>query len=146
MTVGILHPGEMGAAVGAALRAGGHTVLWGGERRSEATVARAREAGLEDAGTLEAVCRRCEVVLSICPPHAAVDVAQQVSGFVGIYVDANAVSPATARTIGGLHARFVDGGIIGPPPREAGATRLYLSGGTRSGSPGFSAAPRSTRG
>ena len=129
MAVGILHPGEMGAAVGAALRAGGHTVLWGGERRSEATVARAREAGLDDVGTLEEVCRRCEVVLSICPPHAAVDVARRATGLTGIYVDANAVSPATARTIGGLHARFVDGGIIGPPPREAGTTRLYLSGG-----------------
>jgi hypothetical protein len=50
-------------------------------------------------------------------------VAQSVAGFEGTYVDANAISPATAREIGGL-----DGGIIGPPPREGSTTRLYLSG------------------
>ena len=48
--------------------------------------------------------------------------------FTGIYVDANAVSPATARTIASAVYRNVDGGIIGPPPREPGKTRLYLSG------------------
>jgi 3-hydroxyisobutyrate dehydrogenase-like beta-hydroxyacid dehydrogenase len=128
VTVGLLHPGEMGAAVGAALRAAGRRVLWASQGRSEATVARAGAAGLEDAGTVEELCRGCEVVLSICPPHAAVEVARQAIGCAGIYVDANAVSPATARTIAGLQPRFVDGGIIGPPPREAGKTRLYLSG------------------
>jgi 3-hydroxyisobutyrate dehydrogenase-like beta-hydroxyacid dehydrogenase len=103
-------------------------VLWASEGRSNTTAARAREAGLEDAGAVEDLCRRCEVVLSICPPHAAVEVARRASGCAGIYVDANAVSPATARTLAGLQPRFVDGGIIGPPPREAGTTRLYLSG------------------
>jgi 3-hydroxyisobutyrate dehydrogenase-like beta-hydroxyacid dehydrogenase len=128
VAVGLLHPGQMGAAVGAALRRGGKTVLWASEGRSGATVARADAAGLEDAGTVGELCRRCEVMLSICPPHAAVEVARQAGACAGIYVDANAVSPATARAIGGLQPRFVDGGIIGPPPREAGSTRLYLSG------------------
>ena len=127
--VGILHPGEMGAAVAAALRAHGETVLWASAGRSPATAERAEQAELEDAGDLDALCSRAEILLSVCPPHAAVDVARTASGFGGIYVDANAVAPETARTIAGLHDRFVDGGIVGPPPDQPGTTRLYLSGG-----------------
>lgn len=126
--VGILHPGEMGAAVAAALRGRHETVLWASAGRSEATAARAREAELEDAGDVGELCRRCDVLLSICPPHAAPEVAREAGGFSGVYVDANAVAPETARTIAGLHGRFVDGGIVGPPPLGPGSTRLYLSG------------------
>ena len=126
--VGLLHPGEMGAAIGGALRSRGETVLWASAGRSAATAERARETGLEDAGDLTELCRRAEIVLSVCPPHAAVDVARATTGFTGTYVDANAIAPRTARTIAGLHERFVDGGIVGPPPLAAGDTRLYLSG------------------
>jgi len=129
MTIGLLHPGEMGAAVGSALRAQGLPVLWASERRSAETAARAGAAGLEDAGTIEEVCRRSDVLISLCPPHAAAEVARSAAGFSGIYVDANAVSPETARSIGAGLGRVVDGGVIGPPPREPGTTRLYLSGG-----------------
>lgn len=127
--VGLLHPGEMGASVGAALRARGETVLWASSGRSAATTERARRAGLEDAGDVGELCRRSEILLSVCPPHAAVDVARTAEGFTGTYVDANAISPATARSIAQLHDRFVDGGIVGPPPEHPGTTRLYLSGG-----------------
>ncbi len=127
--VGILHPGEMGAAVATALRGRGETVLWSSAGRSRATAERAEQAGLEDAGDLDALCSRAEILLSVCPPHAAVDVARSASGFGGVYVDANAVAPETARTIAGLHSRFVDGGIVGPAPDQPGTTRLYLSGG-----------------
>jgi 3-hydroxyisobutyrate dehydrogenase-like beta-hydroxyacid dehydrogenase len=126
-TVGVLHPGEMGAAVGAVLRERGHRVLWASEGRSEATRSRAEEAGLEDVGSVEAVAES-EFVLSICPPHAAFEVAGQLESFSGVYVDANAVSPATAAKVADSMDRFVDGGIVGSPPREAGTTRLYLSG------------------
>jgi 3-hydroxyisobutyrate dehydrogenase-like beta-hydroxyacid dehydrogenase len=126
--VGILHPGEMGSAVAATLSARGETVLWASAGRSTATAARAEQAGLEDAGELDELCRRSEILLSVCPPHAAVEVARAASAFGGIYVDANAIAPATARTIAGLHERFVDGGIVGPPPDRPGTTRLYLSG------------------
>jgi hypothetical protein len=72
------------------------------------------------------------VILSVCPPHAALDVARSVSGYGGVFVDGNAVSPATTRMIGGTieqgGGRYVDGGIVGPPPRSAGTTRFYLSG------------------
>ena len=129
MEVGLLHPGEMGAAIGAALRTRGKKVLWASAGRSRATAARAEAAGLTDVGDVGELRRSCEVLLSVCPPHAAVDVARQSKGFAGLYVDANAVSPASARAIARLVDRFVDGGIIGPPPQTPGTTRVYLSGG-----------------
>jgi 3-hydroxyisobutyrate dehydrogenase-like beta-hydroxyacid dehydrogenase len=128
VTVGVLHPGEMGAALAAALRAKGEPVLWASSGRSAATAGRAREAGLEDAGTVEELARRSDVVVALCPPAAAVEVARSVPRGGGIYVDANAVSPATARAIAGIVGRYVDGGVVGPPPRKPGTTRLYLSG------------------
>jgi 3-hydroxyisobutyrate dehydrogenase-like beta-hydroxyacid dehydrogenase len=129
MTVGLLHPGEMGSAVGATLRSAGHSVFWASAGRSPDTAARAESADLLDAKTTDELRHRSELILSICPPHAALDVARSVAGFDGLYVDANAVSPATAREIAaGVDGSFVDAGIVGPPPREAGSTRLYLSG------------------
>ncbi len=134
-TVGLLHPGDMGSAVGATVVAGGARVLWASAGRSAATRARAREAGLEDAGTLESVVQASRVIVSVVPPHGAADLARAVAqlGFRGVYVDANAVAPATAREIGRVveaaGARFVDGGIIGPATRGTrGVTRVYLSG------------------
>jgi 3-hydroxyisobutyrate dehydrogenase-like beta-hydroxyacid dehydrogenase len=118
--VGLLHPGKMGAALGSALVTAGHTVLWASDARSEATHARA--TAFEDAGTVPELAARSEVVLSVVPPHAARDVAAAVQPFGGIYVDANAIAPETARSLGA--SRFVDGGIIGGPS----APRLYLSG------------------
>jgi 3-hydroxyisobutyrate dehydrogenase-like beta-hydroxyacid dehydrogenase len=131
-TVGVLHPGEMGAALGARLRERGHDVAWAGEGRSAATRARAEAAGLRDAGPLDALLAGCDAVVSVCPPHAALEVARAAAGHRGVFVDANAVAPATAAEIGavveGGGGRFVDGGIVGPPPHQAGTTRLYLSG------------------
>jgi 3-hydroxyisobutyrate dehydrogenase-like beta-hydroxyacid dehydrogenase len=118
----------MGTALGAALRAKGEAVLWASSGRSATTADRAGKAGLEDVVTVEELARRSEVILAVCPPHAAVEVARSMPPFAGVYLDANAVSPTTARTIAGLVSRYVDGGIIGPPPRNQGTTRLYLSG------------------
>jgi 3-hydroxyisobutyrate dehydrogenase-like beta-hydroxyacid dehydrogenase len=126
--VGIVHPGEMGAAVGEALRRRGISVLWASAGRSAATAERAERAGLEDVGDVRNLRHRCEILLSICPPHAAPEVADAVYPFPGIYVDANAISPELARMIANVQSRFVDGGIVGPPPSRAGSTRLYLSG------------------
>ena len=133
-TIGLLHPGEMGAAVGGCLVSVGHTVLWDPDGRSRASTGRALGAGLDGVG-LAAVLSRSSVILSVCPPHAALDVAHQVAGrgFSGVYVDANAVSVATAQQVAAVvsagGASYVDGGIIGPPPDASGHTRLYLSGG-----------------
>jgi 3-hydroxyisobutyrate dehydrogenase-like beta-hydroxyacid dehydrogenase len=132
-TVGLLHPGEMGASIGAALRRAGVQVLWVSAGRGPATRRRAQSADLTDAGSLPALSARSDVVLSVCPPHAALQVAHTVaaSGFAGLYVDANAVAPATAGAIGAVvraGGRFVDGDLIGGPVRPGGGTRLYLSG------------------
>ncbi len=131
LTIGLLHPGEMGAAVGQCLADGGYEVLWVPEGRSPATAGRAEAAGLTAAGDLAGLVRRADVVLSIAPPHAAVGIARQVAGFGGVYVDANAISPATAREVAGIveagGASYVDGGIIGTPPVAPGFIRLYLS-------------------
>ena len=130
--IGLLHPGEMGAAVGRCLAKSGHTVLWASEGRSPATQDRAKAAGLTDAGTIAAVAGQAGIILSVCPPHAAADVAWAVHGFRGLYVDANAISPGTAREVAQMitdsGGRYVDGGIIGLPPTAPGSTRLYLSG------------------
>jgi len=132
-TVGLLHPGEMGAAVGGALVTAGHTVLWEPSGRSRATTGRALAAELTGV-EFGALVSRSSVIFSICPPHAALDVAREVAaaGFGGVYVDANAISVATAEQVSSVvtagGAAYVDGGIIGPPPDGAGRTRLYLSG------------------
>jgi hypothetical protein len=119
MIVGLLHPGEMGAAVGAHVDA---EVIWASEGRSDET--RARAAGFRDVRVLAALVEEADAILSICPPHAALDVARACAGFGGVYIDANAISPAHAAEIAALHPRFVDGGIIGGPEDRT----LYLSG------------------
>ena len=130
----LLHPGNMGATIGACAAAGGARVYWLSTQRSPASRARAEKAGLIEAKDFGAAVQQSDVVLSVCPPDAAVDVATQVAAerFTGIYVDANAVSRATAEAIGKIVSRagasFVDGGIIGSPVKQAGTTRLYLSG------------------
>jgi 3-hydroxyisobutyrate dehydrogenase-like beta-hydroxyacid dehydrogenase len=124
--IAILHPGSMGAAVGRALVEAGHDVGWLPAGRGAGTRRRAGEAGLtalDDVGD-------CDLVISVCPPAAAVDTARTVAGFSGRYLDANAVSPETAREVSAAvsDAAYVDGGIVGPPPWQAGTTRLFLSG------------------
>jgi len=127
---GLLHPGEMGAALGRLLRENGHDVVWASDGRSSETRRRADDAHLRDVGTAAELARASGVVLSVCPPHAAEEVAASVAGYDGIFVDANAVSPETVRAVAAAAsaARFVDGGIVGSPPVARGATRLYLSG------------------
>src|ERR1700752_2626810 len=80
-TVGLLHPGEMGAAVGRCLDAAGHRVLWVAEGRRPASAARATTAGLTAAsGGLAYGVRGPEVIVSVCPPHAAPEWACDVAG------------------------------------------------------------------
>jgi 3-hydroxyisobutyrate dehydrogenase-like beta-hydroxyacid dehydrogenase len=126
MKIGLLFPGDMGAEIAAAVRG---DVIWASERRSEATRSRADAAGFEDVGTIAALVERSEIVLSVCPPAIAEDVAEQVmaAGFRGLYVDANAIAPSRmtrmAATIGAAGARVVDGSIIG-----RAQPHLYLAG------------------
>jgi 3-hydroxyisobutyrate dehydrogenase-like beta-hydroxyacid dehydrogenase len=134
VTIGILHPGEMGSGVAASAKAAGARVLWVSGGRGAATRKRAEAEGLEDVGTIARLAREAQVILSVCPPASAMDVAKEVAAqrFTGIYVDGNAIAPATTRQVGKIMtaagATYIDGGIVGPPPRKPGVTRLYLSG------------------
>jgi len=129
----------MGHAVGAVLRAGGLRVLTCLGGRSARTAALAARAGIEVVADDPALVRQSDVVLSIVPPSQARAVAQRVAvaareeatGF--LFADCNAIAPRTAAEIGDVltatGVRFVDGGIIGPPPHAGRTgTRLYLSG------------------
>lgn len=124
--VGLLFPGEMGALVGAAARG---DVVWSSEGRSVATAARAREAGIRDVGTLDALVSESETVISVCPPAIAEQVAESVAerNFDGLFVEANAIAPhrslRIAERLAEHEASVVDGGIIG----QSGI-HLYLSG------------------
>jgi 3-hydroxyisobutyrate dehydrogenase-like beta-hydroxyacid dehydrogenase len=127
MRIGVVHPGEMGSAIGALLVEQGHEVLWVAEGRSEDTAGRARAAGMR-AVELEEL-RTAEMIMSVCPPHAALEVARLLSGTDALVIDANAVSPAIAQLIGEtLGGRWVDGAIVGPPPSREGTTRVFVSG------------------
>jgi 3-hydroxyisobutyrate dehydrogenase-like beta-hydroxyacid dehydrogenase len=133
-SIGLLHPGDMGAFVGASARQNGHAVYWASAGRSPATAARAQRAGLMDAATLPALCAGCSVIVSVCPPHAAEALASEVVGygFKGLYVDANAIAPQRAARMAEALAEagveYVDGAILGGPAWQRGQTDLYLSG------------------
>jgi 3-hydroxyisobutyrate dehydrogenase-like beta-hydroxyacid dehydrogenase len=131
--IGILHPGEMGAVAAASLLSG-NEVWWASEDRSPKTRERAAQLNLKDSVTITALADRCEAIVSVCPPEFADDLADQIAAtnFRGLYVDANAISPARVRamdrrlTASGI--TFVDGGIIGLASMTPGKVRLYLSG------------------
>jgi 3-hydroxyisobutyrate dehydrogenase-like beta-hydroxyacid dehydrogenase len=132
--VGVLHPGQMGAAVAAQARSRGVPVLWCPDGRGPRTAQRAADAGLLATAGLGELLDRADVLLSICPPAAAEDVAAVVAaeGFDGVYVEANAISPARSHrimtTLAAAGARPVDAAIIGPPPTATVSARLYLAG------------------
>jgi len=137
-TVGVMTPGDMGQAVAQQIKAKGFTVCTALDQRSERSRALAREAGLADVGTVARLVTECDVVLSIMNPGAALDFAREAadalraSGRRTLIVDCNAIAPATVDEIAGLveraGGRFLDAGIIGPPPRGNAKTNLYVSG------------------
>jgi 3-hydroxyisobutyrate dehydrogenase-like beta-hydroxyacid dehydrogenase len=132
--VGILHPGKMGVFVAACIQKSGYDVYWASAGRSPQTRQRAESHQLQDAVTLASLCETCQVIASVCPPHAAEDVANQVmeQSYRGQYLELNAVSPQKAIAIGekmqSTGIDYVDGCIIGDPAWEKGKTYLYLSG------------------
>ena len=99
----------MGALVGSSVQG---EVLWASEGRSDAT--RARASGFTDVGTVRELVAASEIVISVCPPAIAEDVAGEVAaeGLDGIYVEANAIAPERMERIAGL-LRCVDGSVIG---------------------------------
>lgn len=131
--VGILHPGSMGAAIAACAATNAASVLWCTAGRSAASAARAEEFGLEPVTTLPELLDRSDIVISLCPPAAAEDLARDVvgHGFTGLYLEANAINPQRAIRIADLlepAATVIDGGVVGSPPVHGKTPVLYLSG------------------
>ncbi len=123
----------MGSTVAASAACNLSHVLFASEGRSSATIERAEQVDLEDVGSLSNLVECSQILVSVCPPASAMELANRVAslGFRGIYVDANALSPATARKLEQVfagQADFVDGALIGPPAHRPNTTRLHLSG------------------
>jgi 3-hydroxyisobutyrate dehydrogenase-like beta-hydroxyacid dehydrogenase len=133
-SIALLHPGNMGVSIGSCAMRAGHQVGWVAAGRSAETTARANAAEFRGYTTLKELLLASEIVLSVCPPAAALDTATEVAalGYSGIYLDANAISPQSAvhvaETVQASGATYIDGGIIGPPAMKPNTTRLYLSG------------------
>jgi len=137
--IAVLMPGDMGHATGRVLTGSGHKVMTCLAGRSERSAALTKAAGLEDVGSLDAVVENASLILSILPPAAALAQAQDVvramerTAKTPVYVDCNAISPATAMAIadviGDAGAPFIDAGIIGTKPDGKGpGPRFYVSG------------------
>jgi putative dehydrogenase len=137
-TVAIIAPGEMGAATGRRLREHGALILTMLAGRSAASAARAERAGFAVVDDAAALAAQSSILLSIVPPGAALGLAERLAPALAaaplkpLYVDCNAVSPATAQriaaVIAGTGCRFVDAGIIGPPPAGNARTVFYAAG------------------
>ena len=132
--IGVLHPGEMGISIAASAINNGHQVYWMSQGRSDKTRVRAEKYDLIEIDSLFKLCQSCEIIFSICPPHAAEEITDSVieAEFKGLYLDANAISPQRSIKIGRIlepnDIHFVDGGIIGGPAWRPKETWLYLSG------------------
>ena len=135
--VAVIAPGMMGSGVGGRLAQNGIEVRTALGGRSEGSVKRAQAAGM--VGVSDAQIAASDFILSIVPPGEALGLAERLAPALRaaakkpIYIDCNAVNPATvlriARTIEETGAIFVDGGIIGGPPAPGSkGTKLYLSG------------------
>ena len=124
----------MGVSIAVSAISNGHKVYWMSQGRSDRTRVRAEKHGLIEINSLFEFCQSSEIIFSICPPHAAEEVAKSITEekFKGYYLDANAISPQRAIKIGQMmeanNIKFVDGGIIGGPAWRPKETWLYLSG------------------
>ncbi len=135
--IAVIAPGAMGAAVGKRLVGHGVKVLTSLTGRSSATAKRASDAGMIDAGDAEIA--SADFILAILPPGDALPLARRFASALAasdskpVYVDCNAINPATVERIAAVIAptgcAFVDAGILGPPPQGQGAgPRFYISG------------------
>jgi putative dehydrogenase len=134
--VAVIAPGMMGSAVGQRLVENGIEVRTALAGRSADTVARAKAAGMT--GVPDEQIAASDIILSILPPGDALGLAERLAPALRaaakkpIFVDCNALDPATvlriARVIEETGATFVDGGIVGGPPKAGYSPKIYLSG------------------
>ena len=125
--IGIVSPGDMGQAVAIRLKECGFEVCTALDGRSARTKSLAAQAGLEDCGSLRPLAERCDLILSIIDPGAALDTARKAADAMRavarkpVYADCNAVAPRTKlemeSLVRGASGRFIDVSIIGAPPR-----------------------------
>jgi 3-hydroxyisobutyrate dehydrogenase-like beta-hydroxyacid dehydrogenase len=138
-TIGLLSPGEMGHAIGRVIGRRGGRAITALAGRSGRTAELTRAAGIEDVGTLERTVVEADILMSVRPSASALSVAERVaaalpgrSGAPLLFVDCNAMSPASVRRIGdvvaGAGGRVVDVGIVGGPPPEGRSPKFYASG------------------
>ena len=139
-TIAIQSPGDMGHEIGRVLVSGGYKVVSALEGRSKRTRDLAKSGGITDVGNLENLYDDVDVILSIMRPDEALRFVNKMCDLASFHkarpllVDLNAVAPSTAlkaeklSRVAGLD--FLDGGIIGEPPRapENQSPRLYVSG------------------
>src|SRR5919106_5481709 len=123
--VGVLSPGEMGAAVATVLHGHGLRVVTCLEGRSARTRQRAEAAQLEVVPTLSQLVPMVEAVLSIVPTMSAAAVGAGIAQAIAqtgkpiAFIEANAIPPMTSmtieQTIPQAGGRYIDGCIIGGP-------------------------------
>ena len=136
--IAVIAQGMMGAGVGRRLHESGATVRTLLSGRSGKSAERARSAGMEPAADEHSLLSGADFFLSILPPGEAEGLARHLAPALTaldrkpVYVDCNAVSPQTALRIAEVvtptGADFVDGGIIGGPPRPGYSPTIYASG------------------
>jgi 3-hydroxyisobutyrate dehydrogenase-like beta-hydroxyacid dehydrogenase len=139
-TIAVIGTGDMGSAVGGALVRAGFRTITDLTQRSPHSRELAASAGVTDLGSLREVVKSADLILSIVPParaHAfagSAAAAMAATGARPVFVDCNAIAPATVRSIASLFAAlgtpFVDAGIVGrgPTPGVQPPTRFFVSG------------------
>ena len=116
--IGLLHPGAMGAAIGNALLNAGHEVLWDSRgrsarvRRTSGALHRRRRRRSSPRGD-----RALDLPAATRPPRSR----RPAAAFGGLYVDANAIAPATAARIA-VPATTSTAASSAPPSARRGCT------------------------
>ncbi len=134
----LMSPGEMGSPIAEQIQNSGIDVISPLKNRSKQTRDRAKKYGIIDSDNLENSIFESDLVISILVPDAAKDLAIQVSKFSKklnkeiYFADLNAVSPETVQSMKDIlsdsKVKFIDGGIIGAPPKGNNIPRVYVSG------------------
>jgi len=133
VTVGVLSPGKVGKKIMALCRC--KRRIWAGNNRSRDSHKRAKTVGLEDVGSVREVANQSDLIISLLPPAKAIRVAERVrnSGFEGVYVDLNTLSPESVREIEEIFEEskieLVDGAVL---TGRHNRLEIFLSGSWKS--------------
>jgi 3-hydroxyisobutyrate dehydrogenase-like beta-hydroxyacid dehydrogenase len=129
--IGLLSIGDMGVGIAKLLIAHGFVVVTNISGRSQDTIERARDAQVELLESDTELAQQSSVILSVVPPKDAEATAARIVKAVKdsgsekefYLVDLNAVAPSTIKSIAAsvkkedVPIRFVDGSILGQPPK-----------------------------